>query len=133
VLVRFGRCCAPVPGDQIAGYITRGRGVSVHVRDCPKLQEAEPERRVDVAWDVKANYTRPVTLKVTSDDRAGLLAKMSDAFSARSISIVQANARALSETKAVSTFEVGIKDLGQLKDVMAALQKLPGVHSVERM
>jgi GTP pyrophosphokinase len=134
VLVRFGKCCRPVPGDPIGGYITRGHGVSVHVLGCAKLLEAEPERRVDVTWDVmKSNYTRPVTLKVTSDDRAGLLARMTEVFSTRNISIIEANARALSETKAVSTFEVHIRDLGQLKDAMHTLEKLNGVHSVERL
>jgi len=133
VLVRFGKCCRPVPGDPIAGFVTRGRGISVHTRDCSKLLEAEPERRIDVTWDVKSDYTRPVTLKVTSDDRAGLLARMTEVFGQKSISIIQANARSLSETKAVSTFEVGIKDLGQLKEVMNNLQKLTGVHSVERI
>ncbi len=133
VLVRFGKCCHPVPGDPIAGFITRGRGVSVHARDCPKLLEAEPERRVDVTWDVKGDYTRPVSLRVTSDDRAGLLAKMSEVFSTKGISIIQANARALDETQAVSIFEVSIKDLSQLKDVIGAIEKLQGVHAVERL
>jgi GTP pyrophosphokinase len=133
VLVKFGKCCQPVPGDPIGGFVTRGHGISVHQRDCPRLRDAEPERRVDVTWNVKSDYKRPVTLRVTSDDRAGLLARMSDVFSNKSISIIQANARALNESEAVSTFEVGIRDVDQLRDVMTALQKLAGVHSVERM
>ncbi len=133
VLVRFGKCCHPVPGDPIAGFITRGRGVSVHAHGCPKLLEAEAERRIDVTWDVGSDYRRPVSLKVTSDDRAGLLARMTEVFSAKGISIIQANARSLNETKAVSTFEVGIHDLGQLREVMSAIEKLEGVHMVERL
>jgi GTP pyrophosphokinase len=133
VLVKFGKCCAPVPGDAIGGFITRGQGVSVHARTCPKLTSAEAERRVDVTWDVKSDYTRPVTVKVTSDDRAGLLARMTEVFSSKGISIIQANARALNESRAVSTFEVGIRDLGQLRDVMSAMERLDGVHLVERL
>jgi GTP pyrophosphokinase len=133
VLVRFGKCCRPVPGDPIGGYVTRGRGISVHARDCAKLLEAEPERRIDVMWDVKSDYTRPVTLKVTSEDRAGLLAQMTEVFSHRSISIIEANAKALNSTKAVSTFEVGIRDSMQLREVMSSLERLSGVHSVERL
>jgi GTP pyrophosphokinase len=133
VLVKFGKCCAPVPGDAIGGFITRGHGVSVHVRTCPKLAAAEAERRIDVTWDVKSDYTRPVTVRVTSDDRAGLLARMTEVFSSKGISIVQANARALTESRAVSTFEVGIRDLGQLRDVISAMERLEGVHLVERL
>ena len=66
-------------------------------------------------------------------DRAGLLARMTEVFSGKGISIIQANARALSESKAVSTFEVGIHDLGQLRDVISALERLDGVHLVERL
>lgn len=133
VLVRFGKCCSPVPGDPIGGYITRGRGVSVHSRDCSRLLELEPERRIDVTWDVKSDFVRPVTLRVTSEDRAGLLARMTEVFSQKGISIIQANARGQGEERAVSTFEIGIRDLTQLKDVMRGLEKLQGVHVVERL
>jgi GTP pyrophosphokinase len=133
VLIRFGKCCAPVPGDAIGGYVTRGRGVAVHARDCKKLLQAEPERRIEVTWDVKSDYTRPVSLKVTSDDRAGLLARMTEIFSNKGISIITANARALNETRAVSTFEVGIRDNLQLKDVIHSIEKIDGVYLVERL
>jgi len=133
VLVRFGRCCNPVPGDAIVGVVTRGRGVSVHSRNCVKWKEAEAERRIDVTWDVPSDYRRPVTLRVTSDDRAGLLARMTEIFSTNGISIIQANARALNESRAISTFEVGIKNISQLRDVMHSIEKLEGVHGVERL
>ncbi len=77
VLVRFGRCCNPVPGDPIAGFITRGRGVTVHTVGCERALATDPERRVDVAWDVRGDYKRPVTLRVLTVDRPGLLAEMS--------------------------------------------------------
>src|SRR5262249_49763416 len=81
VLVRFGRCCNPVPGDRIVGFITRNQGVTVHTVGCPRALATDPERRVDVAWDVRGDVKRPVTLRVLTADRPGLLADMSNIFS----------------------------------------------------
>jgi guanosine-3',5'-bis(diphosphate) 3'-pyrophosphohydrolase len=133
VLVRYGKCCAPVPGDPIVGFITRGRGVTVHVRGCKKAMETDPERRVDVAWDVHGEFKRSVNLRVRSDDRKGLLAAMSETFAEVGVNIIQANARAGGDQGAVSTFEVEIADVKQLNDVLRAIGRIPGVHSVERV
>jgi guanosine-3',5'-bis(diphosphate) 3'-pyrophosphohydrolase len=133
VLVRYGKCCAPVPGDPIVGFITRGRGVTVHVRGCKKAMETDPERRVDVAWDVHGEFKRVVNLRVRSDDRKGLLAAMSETFAEVGVNIIQANARAGGDQGAVSTFEVEIADVKQLNDVLRAIGSIPGVHSVERV
>ena len=73
VLVRFGRCCNPVPGDPIAGFITRGRGVTVHTVGCDKALATDPERRVDVSWDVRGDFKRPVTLRVLTTERTGIV------------------------------------------------------------
>src|SRR3954463_1771903 len=132
VLVRYGKCCAPVPGAPIVGFIPRGRGVTVHVRGCRKAMETDPERRVDVAWDVHGEFKRVVNLRVKSDDRKGLLAAMSETFSEVGVNIVQANARAV-DAGAVSMFEVEIADVKQLNDVLRAIGNIPGVHSVERV
>jgi GTP pyrophosphokinase len=133
VLVRYGKCCGPVPGDPIVGFITRGRGVTVHVRGCKKAMETDPERRVDVAWDVHGDFKRSVNLRVKSDDRKGLLAQISESFADLGVNIIQANARSNGERGALSTFEVEIADVKQLNDVLSALGKIPGVHSVERI
>jgi len=133
VLVRYARCCSPVPGDQIVGFITRGRGVTVHTRACSKGLETDPERRVEVTWDVHGEFKRAVNLRVRSDDRKGLLAKMSETFADVGVNILQANARSNGEQGAVSTFEIEIVDVKQLNDVVRAIGKIPGVHSVERM
>src|SRR2546423_4991420 len=132
VLVRYGKCCAPVPGDPIVGVITRGRGVTVPVQGCRKAMEPDPERPGDVAWDVHADFKRVVNLRVMSDDRKGLLARMSETFAEVGVNIVQANARANGDG-AVSTFEVEIADVKQLNDVLRAIGQIPGVHSVERV
>src|SRR5205823_8400640 len=132
VLVRYGKCCGPVPGDPIVGFITRGRGVTVHVSGCKKAMETDPERRVDVAWDVRGEFKRVVNLRVKSDDRKGLLAQMSETFADIGVNIVQANAKTI-DRGAVSTFEVEIADVKQLNDVLRAIGNIPGVHSVERV
>src|SRR5438309_4308909 len=133
VLVRYGRCCSPVPGDQIVGFITRGRGVTVHTRACSKGLETDPERRVEVTWDVHGEFKRAVNLRVRSDDRKGLLAKMSETFADVGVNILTATARSNGEQGAVSTFEIEIVDVKQLNDVVRAIGQIPGVRSVERM
>jgi GTP pyrophosphokinase len=133
VLVRYGKCCGPVPGDPIVGFITRGRGVTVHVRGCKKAMETDPERRVDVAWDVRGDFKRSVNLRVKSDDRKGLLAQISETFAEVGVNIIQANARSNGDRGALSTFEVEIADVKQLNDVLSAIGRIPGVHSVERV
>lgn len=133
VLVRFGRCCNPVPGDPIVGFITRGRGVTVHTDGCEKALATDPDRRVDVSWDVRGDFKRPVSLKVLTADRPGLLADISQVFSKKGVNISQANCRATGDDRAVNTFEVTIKDLKQLKDLMRTIEALQGVFSVERI
>ena len=133
VLVRFGRCCNPVPGDAIVGFITRGRGVTVHTTGCEKSMATDPERKVDVQWDVKGDFKRPVTLRVLTADRPGLLADISQTFSKKGVNISQANCRATGDDRAVNTFEVTITDLKQLNDLIRTIEKLDGVFSVERV
>ncbi len=133
VLVRFGRCCNPVPGDRIVGFITRGRGVTVHTIDCEKALATDPERRVDVSWDVKSDFKRPVTIRVLTVDRPGLLADISQTFSKKGVNISQANCRATGDDRAVNTFEVTISDLKQLTDVMQTIERIQGVFAVERV
>jgi len=133
VLVRFGRCCNPVPGDAIAGFITRGRGVTVHYVSCEKALATDPERRVDVQWDVRGDFKRPVTLRVLTADRPGLLADISNTFSKKGVNISQANCRATGDDRAVNTFEVTISDLKQLTELMRTIERLNGVYSVERI
>jgi GTP diphosphokinase / guanosine-3',5'-bis(diphosphate) 3'-diphosphatase len=134
VLVRFGRCCNPVPGDAIVGFITRGRGVTVHTAACEKVMGMDPERRVDVAWDVKGDFKRPVSLRVITTDRPGILAKISQTFSEAGVNISQASCRSTTPgERAVNDFEVTIGDLKQLNAVMRSIEKIEGVQSVKRV
>ncbi|HEU4385704.1 MAG TPA: bifunctional (p)ppGpp synthetase/guanosine-3',5'-bis(diphosphate) 3'-pyrophosphohydrolase [Anaeromyxobacteraceae bacterium] len=132
VLVRFGRCCNPVPGDPIVGFITRGRGVTVHTIGCEEALTQDPARRVDVTWDVKGDFKRPVSVKVVTSDRPGMLAKVSQTFSEAGINIANANVRGHGD-RAVLSFEVSVQDLKQLTSVMRNIERIDGVHSVERV
>jgi GTP pyrophosphokinase len=134
VLVRYGKCCNPVPGDAIIGFITRGRGVTVHTGSCDKVLGIDPERRVDVAWDVKGDFKRPVSLRVITNDRPGILAQISQTFSEAGVNISQASCRTQSPgERAVNDFEVTIGDLKQLTQVMRSIERIDGVHSVKRV
>ena len=133
VLVRFGKCCSPVPGDPILGVITRGRGVTVHAKACSTALEQAEERRIDVDWDVDKKTARPVSVQVVCADKPGLLATMSQTFHEHNINISQATCRAGEEGRAINTFRVGIFDVEQLGKLMRALQKIQGVFSVSRV
>jgi GTP pyrophosphokinase len=133
VLVRFGRCCNPVPGDSIVGYITRGRGVTVHTAACDKIIGIDSERRVDVAWDVKGDFKRQISIRVITTDRPGILAKISQTFSEAGLNISQASCRTTPGERAVNDFEVTVGDLKQLNSVIRTLQRIEGVQSVERV
>ncbi|MCP4500960.1 MAG: bifunctional (p)ppGpp synthetase/guanosine-3',5'-bis(diphosphate) 3'-pyrophosphohydrolase [Deltaproteobacteria bacterium] len=132
MLVHYARCCSPVKGDPIVGFVTRGRGLTIHRHDCSKVLQLDPERRLKVVWDDQTTLSRPIMVRVTTDDRAGMLADLSAAFQRNSVSISEANCRAGANGQAVNIFKCGILDLNQLRKVVKALEGVPGVHSVER-
>lgn len=133
VLVRYARCCNPLPGDEIIGFITRGRGVSVHRRGCPKAFDTDPERRVEISWESKAKIERPIQLRVTTRNHPGILATVGQIFSGQGINISEATCRTSDDGRAVNTFTFVCSDLNQLKSVMRALQKVEGVVGVDRV
>ncbi len=133
VLVRYARCCNPLPGDAIIGFITRGRGATVHRRECRKALDMDPERRIEVSWDAKSKINRPVQICVTTTNKPGILATVSQTFSAQSINISEANCRADDDGRARNVFTFNCSDLSQLKSVMKALQKVNGVVEVSRI
>ncbi|OFZ18583.1 MAG: GTP pyrophosphokinase [Bdellovibrionales bacterium GWB1_55_8] len=135
VLVRFGRCCNPLPGDSIVGFITRGRGVTVHTATCTKAIDNDQERRVDVQWNVRENKTikRTVKIRVLSLDEPGLLAIMSQTISGCGVNISSANIRTTKDKKAIAIFDVEVGDLSQLHKITSALEGKKGVISVERV
>jgi len=133
MLVRFGKCCSPLPGERITGFITRGRGVTVHALECPKVLESEPERRIDVHWMNGQETPRPVKVEVTCVDRPGLLAAMSKAISSAGINITRAQVHTLGDRKAQNTFELMVGSLDELNRVMRSLGRVRGVMKVARV
>lgn len=135
VLVRFAKCCNPIPGDSILGFITLGRGIVIHRADCPKAFELEQDRRIDVEWSGSQNPEagRTVTIRVVSHDTSGLLKEMSEVFSTHGINILNAQARTTKDLKAICTFDVSVRNTKQLSEVMSALSKLKGVMGVTRI
>ena len=132
ILVRFAKCCNPLPGEQIAGFITRGRGVSVHRADCPSLLSSGFERRIEVDWDRDAEEVHPVGLAVICANVKGMLAAISGALSNHDINILQANVRTRVDNRAECKFVVEVRDTDHLLGAMAAVRKIKNVIDVQR-
>ena len=133
VMVRFGRCCGPLPGDDVVGFVTRGRGVTVHVKDCDKAFALDPARRIDVEWDSDAAVPRLIKMRVHSMDAHGLLAKVTKTISAAAINIGAARVTTSRDRKAIQTFDLWVNDVGTLNSVMKQIEGIKGVLSVERL
>lgn len=132
VLVRFARCCHPLPGEEIDGIITRGRGVTVHVASCPTGLEADPERRVEVNWSEEAQRPRAVKIEVSCADKPGLLAAISSVISEAGVNIARAHIRTFDD-QAVNTFEIMIGSSDQLRHVLQDIARVKGVYSANRV
>ncbi len=133
LLVRYAGCCSPILGDEIVGFITRGRGITVHKRDCAKaFDSGDPDRRVEIQWDAKAKLDRPVKLKITTANRLGMIGVLGQTFQAKGINVSEALCRANDDGSAVNYFTFTIGGVPELRTLMAALRKVPGVVAVER-
>lgn len=130
-LFRVGRCCEPLPGEKIVGFLTRGRGVTVHADSCPRLEEIDSERLVEVHWPKGFKVERALKLEIKSRDRPGLLADMTQAIAAAGINIDKAYVRTVGES-AVNVFEMRVSDLREMERVSDNLRRVPGVRQVER-
>ncbi len=133
ILVRFARCCSPLPGDAVIGFISRGHGVTVHRRDCPKALDLDPERRVDVEWDGKSQTEHMVAIRVLCTNKPGLLAHLSQSFTDSGVNITQAHCLATEDGRAINTFHASVRDLEQLKTVIKSLARIQGVFTVDRV
>ena len=133
VLVRFGQCCNPLPGDPVEGFITRGRGVTVHTRNCAKIFHLDPERRVPVTWEATSEQLHRVKLRVSSEDRPGLLAAITNKISGEGINIQGGQIQTSGGNRAVQTFELAVRDRKHLDTVMRRISKVRGVLAVERV
>ena len=135
VMVRMAKCCNPVPGDDIIGYITRGRGVSVHRSDCCSLGHTpeDLERMIEVAWDGASSESFHVGIDIQAYDRAGILMEVMAVLSELKITITNINAKVQEDTKNVSiNITVDIRDISQLDFVMTKLRRIREVYTVQR-
>jgi GTP pyrophosphokinase len=133
VLVRFGKCCNPVPGDEIVGFITRGRGVTIHTADCSFAMESDPERRVDVTWNREKQTALPVKIRVTCHDQKGILAGIAQVIANCEANISSATVHSTVDKKGVNLFEIDVIDLDHLTRVLNNIMKVSGVIKVERL
>ncbi len=133
LLVRFARCCCALPGEQIVGYVSRGRGIVVHRADCVKAALLDPERQIAVRWSPRAVSQRPVKLKVVTSNRPGVLADLSSAFLSKGININSAHCDTNGGERADNIFVFQVKDLDQLNALVKALKHHKGVLDVARM
>ncbi len=135
ILIRFAQCCNPLPGDDIVGFISRGRGLIVHTKDCANSTNmgSDSDRCVDVVWDKKTSGKREAMLLVKTEDRPGTLANVSVAIADNGANITEANVLTAKGGNGHIYLTVEISDLSQLQRIMGAVMRLSGVHSVERI
>ena len=132
LLVQYAGCCGPLPGEEVVGFITRGRGITVHRAGCDQLGQLEAERLVEVAWDLSRDTRHSATLTLHCDDRPGILAAITKVCEQEQVNIEKIDA--LSERKAtgIVRLQVALRDLSELTRVLRALERLPSVHHVTR-
>jgi guanosine-3',5'-bis(diphosphate) 3'-pyrophosphohydrolase len=133
VMVNFAKCCHPLPGDEIKGFITRGRGVTIHKSDCVNLLTADSERVLHATWDEEQQLRRLVKLGVESQNRMGMLATISGVFSSNDADIAQARISTVDSETAYGTFVVYVRNLDHLTRLMTSLRSVRGVLKVERL
>ena len=132
-LTRIAKCCNPVPGDAIIGYITRGQGVTVHSSTCPRVDRGEIERMINVEWNPEFNFRHPVNIKVIIEDKPGILSSISRAISDVGVNIRSAIAKSAIDQKGSIIFEVEVKDYSELLKAISRVEELKEVIAVSRV
>jgi guanosine-3',5'-bis(diphosphate) 3'-pyrophosphohydrolase len=133
VMIRYAKCCNPVPGDEIIGFISRGRGVIIHKADCANIIDFPESRIIEVEWDVKEKSIYSTRIMVLCSDRKGVLASITTAISNAEANISGARISTTEDQKALCEFELEINDLEHLKKVMRSVESTRDVISVERV
>ncbi len=132
LLFRLSKCCNPIPGDEVVGYITRGRGITVHRVDCPNLKTLDPERRIEVKWESSDGAVYPARIAVLTVDKKGMLASISSAISASEANIIEAEVKTTPDKKAIFHFLLEVSDKAHLDRIFANVKQVEGVIRVER-
>jgi GTP pyrophosphokinase len=134
ILTTLAKCCNPIRGEPILGYITRGRGVSVHRADCPNVENLlyDPDRRIEVSWAQDAGGTYEVPLELTTEDRPGILAAISSSIAETGTNIKTGHAESFEDGKAQIDIILEVRDILHLQKLMDHLKRIPGIILVEK-
>jgi GTP pyrophosphokinase len=133
LLVRFTKCCHPIPGDPIVGFITRGKGVTVHLQSCSTvLNEREVSRLIDVEWEAEPEQTYPIAIRVEAYDRTGLLNDITQVMAENKVNIVAASVSVNPDHTALVAATLQVSSVAQLARVMSRIEQLKDVISVQR-
>ena len=132
LLVKVSRCCMPVPGDQIVGFITSGRGISVHKSDCQNFLATDPARHIEVKWAEQTATGHQVQVQVVAMDHKGLIAELGSRISGADADIVSMEARTSSENLAIVNLVLGVQSLGHLEKLLTQLRQISGVLEARR-
>jgi len=133
ILIKFGKCCQPVPGDPIIGYITRGYGVTVHRTTCVNALSMNPERQIEVEWNQEITETYPVKIRIISQDRVGLLADVVGNISKFGANILNARTETRENKMVDSFFTIVVEDTTHLEKIVSAVKKVKFVQDVKRI
>lgn len=132
LLVHYAGCCNPLPGEDVQGFITRGRGITVHKADCSSFARMDPERKIPVQWDLSSGSLHSNVLDIVVENRSGLLAEITTAVHAQKVGIERAEAVPTQGTQGRVRLQMAVRDLSELTRVIRAIERIDGVVSVRR-
>ncbi len=134
LLLRFAKCCTPVPGDKIAGVVTRGRGVSIHRKDCPNVQErTEKQQLLDASWEERAEGAYPVEIEVSAMDRSQILMDVVNAVAECKVNITALNGRSTKDRLSLISMTVMVADIAHLDNIISRINRVKDVYHVHRL
>lgn len=134
LMIRFAKCCNPIPGDPIIGFVTRGRGISVHRADCNNVElfTTDQERKIEVCWDDGQQNKYSVSLEITGSDRSGLLNEISQIFTDFGANVIEGSLKTVSQ-QARLVFKIEIRNRNQLKQIFRRIEKIKGIENIIRV
>jgi len=133
LMVRFAGCCRPLPGDGIRGFVTRGRGITIHRVDCVNLSTSDRDRQIEITWDIGRGMKTRAGLKITTEGTPGMLAKLTQFISSRGVNVTAARSEKQGDGSALNLFTFEISSTSELLGLIRSLEKIGGVKTIERV
>jgi GTP pyrophosphokinase len=133
LMVRFAGCCRPLPGDGIRGFVTRGRGITIHRVDCANLSASDRDRQIEITWDIGRGMKTRAGLKITTEGAPGMLAKLTQFISSRGVNVTAARSEKQGDGSALNLFTFEISSTTELLGLIRSLEKIGGVKTIERV